>query len=461
MFGLRVDYLLERSFAAVHDDRGRAEWPPHPERLYSALVAAAHETDQIADTREALLWLEEQPPPTITFSKAAERSIGTSFVPVNDKPLSKKTGAPERQPRTFPASVPSKPSVWFSWASEPPPTVRTGLDRLLQEVPRLGHSASVVHVEFSEPPTSDDLQVWVPRAGGQQPVRVAYPGRLAELEATFAAGMRPRPRRIVAYGPKEAPASTTRVGGPYQSLRVLRLVPVSAPPVWPVADRALRLAEQVRTSLLALLGSDVPAVIHGHDGPHVAIVPLASIGHRHADGRIRGLGIAVPRGLDAAERGQVDRAILTIVGRTISVGAASMRIEPIDPEEEPPRALDPTTWTDPDRFWASVTPVVLDQFPRRTLEAAGVVAMSVERLGLPTPRRIRVERFSVVPGAPEAWRFVTTREGHARRPAFHVCLEFDEPQRGPILLGHLRHFGLGLLRPVGLSGKAFLDEETG
>ena len=43
MLALRVEYLTGVCMATKHDDASRAspEWPPHPDRLYSALVAAA------------------------------------------------------------------------------------------------------------------------------------------------------------------------------------------------------------------------------------------------------------------------------------------------------------------------------------------------------------------------------------------------------------------------------------
>ncbi|MFN8876672.1 MAG: type I-U CRISPR-associated protein Csb2, partial [Gemmatimonadota bacterium] len=39
MFALRLDLLTGRYAATSFDDRRRAEWPPHPARLFSALVA--------------------------------------------------------------------------------------------------------------------------------------------------------------------------------------------------------------------------------------------------------------------------------------------------------------------------------------------------------------------------------------------------------------------------------------
>ena len=40
MLAIRIDLLAERYTATEFNDRNRAEWPPHPGRLFSALVAA-------------------------------------------------------------------------------------------------------------------------------------------------------------------------------------------------------------------------------------------------------------------------------------------------------------------------------------------------------------------------------------------------------------------------------------
>ena len=72
MLALKIEYLTGVCMATRHDDpsRASAEWPPHPDRLFSALVAAAaHLRDEgvpnakssIPDTAlRALKWLEQQ-----------------------------------------------------------------------------------------------------------------------------------------------------------------------------------------------------------------------------------------------------------------------------------------------------------------------------------------------------------------------------------------------------------------
>ena len=85
MFAIEVNFLTGRYVATAHYDRRRAEWPPHPARLFSALVAtwADADTPDLGE-RRALEWLESQPSPSIHAQDAIPRSVVTHFVPVND-----------------------------------------------------------------------------------------------------------------------------------------------------------------------------------------------------------------------------------------------------------------------------------------------------------------------------------------------------------------------------------------
>lgn len=86
-FGIEVVFLTGRYVATHYNDRQRPEWPPHPARLFSALVAVWKEDmegpeDQLE--REALEWLENQGPPAIVASESTARRTSAHFVPVND-----------------------------------------------------------------------------------------------------------------------------------------------------------------------------------------------------------------------------------------------------------------------------------------------------------------------------------------------------------------------------------------
>lgn len=85
MFAIAVELLCGRYTAMQFNDRTRPEWPPHPARLFSAMVAAWADADEPDPAeRSALRWLEQQDPPAIRCSQARGRQVMTHFVPVND-----------------------------------------------------------------------------------------------------------------------------------------------------------------------------------------------------------------------------------------------------------------------------------------------------------------------------------------------------------------------------------------
>ena len=83
-FSIEVNFLTGRYVATYHNDRQRGEWPPHPARLFSALVATWAEDGCDPAERDALEWLEAQEPPAIAASAAVPRSVVSHFVPAND-----------------------------------------------------------------------------------------------------------------------------------------------------------------------------------------------------------------------------------------------------------------------------------------------------------------------------------------------------------------------------------------
>lgn len=91
MFAITIELLAGRYVATAYNDRDRVEWPPHPARLFSALVATWAEGDPASGDGEgelqALRWLERQAAPAIwasPFAEAGLRKVVPMFVPVND-----------------------------------------------------------------------------------------------------------------------------------------------------------------------------------------------------------------------------------------------------------------------------------------------------------------------------------------------------------------------------------------
>ena len=137
---LWVDFLGPYGAADVAGRRA-AEWPPHPDRLFQALVDAA--APAVAEDRAALAWLETQPPPALVCSDAVPFDWGRNgkaYVPVNYPDA----GLPEtrsKQERVFPMSWPQGP-VGFVW-SDPEPELLARLDGLARRVSHLGRADSL------------------------------------------------------------------------------------------------------------------------------------------------------------------------------------------------------------------------------------------------------------------------------------------------------------------------------
>lgn len=95
MLAIEVEFLTGRYAATAHNNRGLYEWPPHPARFFSAMVAALHDHDDVdLAERDALLWLEHQDAPSLRVDQEANvgrRQVHDVYVPVNDVTLGKDT----------------------------------------------------------------------------------------------------------------------------------------------------------------------------------------------------------------------------------------------------------------------------------------------------------------------------------------------------------------------------------
>src|SRR5689334_20692159 len=86
MFALRIEYLSGRSVSTEYNARDKAEWPPHPARVFSALVAAWASCEEHSEReRKALEWLEGIGSPMISASHATERAVLMHYVPDNPR----------------------------------------------------------------------------------------------------------------------------------------------------------------------------------------------------------------------------------------------------------------------------------------------------------------------------------------------------------------------------------------
>jgi CRISPR-associated protein Csb2 len=462
MLALEITLLLGRYAATDFRDRDRAEWPPHPDRLFSALVAAACESGLGESARAALLWLESQPPPAICADdRPAVQTPATVYVPVNDPTADLLPHRAERQPRAFPSVAPQVeevgqcPSVWFIWPEARPDALLTQLlGSVAENVTYLGSSRSPVRVRLRDHFPAPN---WVPDDSGNDLLRVPHKGRLESLDWHFENGLRPPVGAFQRYrcgGDKAKGALPESVFG---DMVVYRL----RGPMAMELQTTLKLTDVLRAAALRRaqeVGGSVPELLTGHDESgrpsartHAAYIalPFVSDTEPHADGRVLGVAVVLPRQLDREERRLISRA-LAKVDHLMVPGVGRLDLERLTAEMVPPYNLRQGTWGGPARRWASVTPVLLDRFPKRGgLGLGTILKRSCEHVGLPVPDEVLPDRYSPLHGVEPSFRFVTRRSSQEKARLYtHVTLTFGERVCGPILLGAGRYFGLGLLRPL-------------
>ena len=105
MLIIEVELLAGRYAATAYNDRTRAEWPPHPARFFSALVSALYDNAPVdAEERDALVWLQQQPIPSLDVDPPMPTDVGRRlvlnvYVPVNDVSLLGDLDRPLREAR--------------------------------------------------------------------------------------------------------------------------------------------------------------------------------------------------------------------------------------------------------------------------------------------------------------------------------------------------------------------------
>ncbi len=441
MFALEVEYLMSKAYAGDFRDRGEAEWPPHPARLFSALASACFETEMGSEATAALQWLEQQPSPAISVPDSEECARYSGFVPTN---YIDKNGIHTKQPRQFPATTLSDSPVYFIWHdAAPSPEIATALDSIAARVAYLGKSASFVRIRTTQqvPPAT-----LVPSDTGDMVLRVPAIGRLEELQRLHDSGRwdpraaQQRYGRVSVSDPKRHPSF-------FSDMIIFR-----RRTGYPLTNEStLTLTEALRNALMSLAGDDdtIPDLLHGHvPGPHCAFVALPFTSGTYADGRIMGCALLIPRERDPQQAKRVFE-VAAALNQIALTGDLGKWIVELADEEPLPETLRAATWCKPARIWKSVTPVLLDQFPKAKLSVEMIITRSCERVGLPRPTAIETSPWSDVPGVPPVPQFRLLRSSSEKpRWGVHVTITFDEEIEGPLVLGAGRYFGLGLFRPA-------------
>lgn len=492
MFSIAIRYLCGWASAASNK-KEEPEWPPHPDRVFMALVAAWAETEANEAERQSLLFLQQLPNPCLSVSLDFEPHAAISvfqrnsdveermpvpvpvYVPVNGDRRNMKRlinlmpFERKRDKRHFPAVIPESDTVYLIWPdAELPAEHRAALERLCAKVGYLGDTSSLVQMWVEDNPPQPTL---VPTDERHYSCRLRVFRTLDELKADYerdhqAGEYRPRTFKWGYYREPEEVKPPTPTSH-FAELLVLRR---TAGPTLDITD-TLWLAKTLRDAAISLwekrIGPPAPEWLSGHtpegersrrENGHLAFVPLPNVGHEHADGELKGVALAVPQDVTKDEQTLLLDALFpwdeqTGEVRPLELTLGRLGVWRLEQETRSfPRmvTLRKSVWLGPTERWATVTPIVLDRYPKNgESEAEEMVAAACERIGLPRPREVVLMPGSLFAGVPPARRFppLPKKFGKTLNQHTHALLIFDQPVRGPMLLGAGRYRGYGLCRP--------------
>ena len=469
-------------------------------------------------------------------SSAETRDPVTVFVPVNDSTKTDQLlpSARSRQPRHFPTSIPHCDELFYVWDDEIDKGIADSLEKIAFDVSRLGHSSSLVQawVETDFDAKKSELHKagfneWIPEVvGDEEPsfaeskrMRVASTGYLAMLESSYnlkaidkfvaleaavkeSNGKEKKERKSALA--KQFPDGIPSSHRPPTALSVayhihdsqrhavatscfdsdILVLSIDESPTLGL-ESTLRLSGAVRKKIHdAYPDRKSPEWLGGHrsDGsptsqPHVAIVPLPFVGHRHADGHLMGVAMVFPRNVAKRDRAMAIRGLFERCPdendwvmnlclrdfRELTRPDEPDLLIPLVREQRltPPRSLRTATWTRACSVWETVTPIVLDRFPKKDRaadrqlwleEVAQIISKSCTNIGLPEPYAVHVHHNAFLAGVPKArpnggFPQMPARTGKPSRYQVHARIEFGVPIEGPLILGAGRFVGYGFCKP--------------
>jgi len=214
-FALAIEYLTGYAVATDPASRERAEWPPHPARVFMALAAAHFETDDSPETkaaeRAALEWLAGLSPPSLVLPRqassdfASPRQVLTVYVPVNDATGEKALPSKRpRQPRTFPRVFVGNEPIRLVWSGDAEFFHLDALEGLCRKVTRIGHSSSLVWVRLERDVDQKSVTHEPAEDLREFRLRITGSGALERLRRDFNAD------RIVEYSTLEREVATAK-----------------------------------------------------------------------------------------------------------------------------------------------------------------------------------------------------------------------------------------------------------
>jgi CRISPR-associated protein Csb2 len=489
---IEVRLLDGRYHGRIRDERGNdhPEWPPSPARLFQALTAAAARGSRMDDEDVAALeWLESCGAPTISAPTALEGGKLVLYVPNND--VDAAGGDIEdvssiRVPKFVrPMLVSSDEPLRYVFpvnASAPHAALLAGrITHIAQRLYQLGRGVDMASADarlVEDDPGGGDFRSpsslhWRPGPGvGRFSWQAPGKGSLASLR-----------RRHVAFTQR---LSTRLEGGVTQFTQppraLFRTVEYECPPNRALYElsggdglvqlsKVVRLVEAVRDGLAARLapghGAQVERQIVGRGATaedlatRIRILPIPSIGHRHADHAVRRILVEAPQACPvpwtAIRWGLEQLSLLTLDRQDAETGEV---VSELFLSSTPDLSMLRHYGIDagnPARVWRTITPVALPK--SRSLHLKGSERMDEEAVvhravlraltqaghdALVSSVKVQREPFHAHGVRAEAF---APESRFSASNLWHVQVEFAAPRSGPLHIGDGRFLGLGLMAP--------------
>ena len=479
-----------------HDGRyhGAGNWPPSPARLFQALLAGAAQGNGLpTEDRDALLWLETQKPPLIAAPIARDGRGFKNYVPNND--LDAVGGdlgrigeirAPKLiRPRLFDA----RETLLYVWQFDGDPVLAETVCRIADRLYQLGRGVDMAwatgdildEIAIEERLAGQSGVLHQPtERGGDTLLLCPEPGSLASLEARFNANRKrltttktgKAGQQLFAQPPKPRFASIAYDSPPQRLLFDLRASSSNTTFAPWSFTRAAALVEILRNAAAkrlkeGLTGEEakIDRIIMGRNATEadkatrVRILPLPSIGHRHADRAIRRVLVEIPPNCPV----RPDDIAWGFSGQPVEVDATTGEIlSVLVPADE--RGMLQHYGIEGDardgfHVWRTVTPIALPvrraggriggrQRAKSETAVAAAVRKALRHSGVPARvAAVRVQREPFEERGARVDEFAAP-ERLAARGLHHIEITFAKVVRGPLIIGDGRYVGLGLMAPT-------------
>lgn len=439
---------------------GTGEWPPAPSRLLAALIDAGG--SQRREAPELETFAKSGPPIIYADPAPCSQSLHDRYVVVNARNNGTHLEYLSRKGTLVRPGVRMSPRdrriIFFYPDFSPDDGTLAALQYRAARVGYLGCSDSPVAMNIHSVARHPEGTAFIPDPEGSMLVNTHTEGQVAIWCAAFDAwakeGINRRRwqalRHQTAYRHPHDPEPAEDQGRVLAWFRFADTVSGRR-----VSEVAHAFKKAVYSRYKEIHGEIPPKWFHGHgiaksrgDWQLARFLPLPNAAHSYADGRIHGVALWLPPGIDVGEArrvGEAARAVSYLPRITAGLALSDRQ----DSRRANLWATSSGRWTKPSRQWVSVFPVVSDRHgPVRQLGAADV-ARWCRQAGLPAPVAARVSRTPLVTGGVDLSQPETARPGHTQtRPWAHVELFFAERVMGPVTIGAARSYGLGLCAPI-------------